>query len=331
MSKSKAYPNQHLKMLYLSKIFIEQTDEEHQITTTELTKMLAHYGVSAERKALYRDINDLIEFGMDIIITKSNKNSYYLGSREFELPELKLLADAVCSAKFLTEKKSNQLLEKIESLAGVHQGSLIGRQIYVADRVKSINEQIYINVDAIHNAIDQKKQISFRYFDYGIDKRPVYREGTRVASPYSLIWCDEKYYLVAYYLKYPDDLTNFRVDRMSDIKILDDDILVSPEKFNVSEYMNSTFSMFSGDVINAELKFHKSLINPVLDRFGMGAAIKRLDEENFVVKAPIKATGPFFGWLFQFGSKASIHKPTELKEQYKYMLKSVFENENTEE
>ena len=304
----------------------EKTDEEHPISIAEMIQNLAEDGIRAERKSVYSDIEALEEFGLDIITVKGQCNRYYIARRQFELPELKLLADAVCSAKFLTEKKSEQLLHKIESLAGVHEGMLIERQVMVVDRVKSMNEQIYINVDAIHKAINEGKQISFRYFDYNTNKQKVYREGERVCSPCALTWNDEKYYLVSYYLKYPENYTNFRVDRMSNIKILDEPVLRSPQELNISEYLNSTFSMFSGDTVEAVLKFDKKLINPVIDRFGINADIVNLDIDHFKIKVNIKAQPPFFAWLFQFGKSASIISPKSLKEDYKKMLTEVISN-----
>lgn len=316
-------PNQKLKMLYLYKIFNERTDELHPVTVNDLTQLLHEYGVSAERKALYDDIENLQRFGMDIITIKGRANSYYLGSREFELPELKLLADAVCSAKFLTAKKSNSLLKKIESLASIHEGKEIQRQVFVIDRVKSMNERIYINVDTIHRAINEGKQISFKYFDYGLDKSQIFRPGLRVASPYALTWNDEKYYLIAYYLKYKDKMTNFRVDRMVDITILEDPKIEYPDKFDISDYLNSTFSMFSGDTVDVVLKFDNSLINAVIDRFGKDAYIKSHDEHSFTVRARIKPEAPFYGWLFQFGKKAAVLSPASVKKEYYSMLNDV--------
>lgn len=319
-------PNQKLKMLYLCKIFYEQTDENHYVTINDIIQLLHQYGVSAERKALYDDIDSLQRFGLDIITVKGRANSYYLGSREFELPELKLLADAVCSAKFLTAKKSTSLLKKIESLASVHEGKEIQRQVFVIDRVKSINERIYINVDTIHRAINEGKQISFKYFDYGLDKSQVFRPGIKIASPYALTWNDEKYYLIAYYLKYGDTLTNFRVDRMSEITILEDDILQSPVTFDISDYLNSTFSMFSGNTKNVVLKFDNSLINAVIDRFGKDVTIRPYDNTSFTVRARIKPEAPFYGWLFQFGKKVSIISPDSVKKEFYEMLNDVMNN-----
>lgn len=317
---------QHLKLLYIAKMLYEETDENNTLYVSDIIEKLSEYGISAERKSIYKDIKYLQMFGLDIVTERNHSNCYYLASREFELAELKLLTDAVCSAKFLTEKKSKQLLEKIESLASVNDAALLKRQVIVVDRVKSMNEQIYINVDAIHKAINSGKQISFRYFDYSTNKTKVYRDGLRICSPYALTWNDDKYYLISYYLKYPENFTNFRVDRMSNIKILDDPIMKSPKELNVSDYLNATFSMFSGETLEAVLKFDKKLINAVIDRFGKNADIKDLDEEYFKVNVKVKAQPPFFAWLFQFGKSASIISPKPLKDKYIAMLKEVAEN-----
>lgn len=326
MPKDTVNINQRLKILYLYRILTEETDEQHKLTIAQISDKLSALGISAGRKALYDDIEALRQYGLDIIACHEKNYTYYLGSREFELPELKLLADVVCSAKFLTEKKSAELLKKIESLASVHDGKLIQRQVYVVDRVKSGNEQIYINIDAIHRAINEGKQISFRYFDYGLDKKPKYRNGVKIASPYALTWNDEKYYMIAYYGKYGDQCTNFRVDRMSHIHMIDEKIIPPPKDFNVSDYMNSTFSMFSGNTQNAVLQFDNILINAVLDRFGKKVTLRRIDDDHFAANVKIKAEDPFFGWLFQFGTKATILSPQSLKDRYEEMLRSVLDN-----
>ena len=187
---------QRLKILYLYKIMLEQTDELHPITMSEIINQLKLCGISAERKALYQDIEALCTFGLDIKQLKGNTSGYYVASREFELPELKLLADAVTSSRFLTEKKSNELLKKIEGLSSIYEAKQIHRQVFVSHRVKAMNERIYINVDTIHRAISEGKQISFKYFDYDIQKKKKYRDGLRVCSPYALTWNDERYYLL---------------------------------------------------------------------------------------------------------------------------------------
>lgn len=317
--------NQKLKMLYLSRIFTKYTDEEHSLTIAEIIAMLAENGITAERKTLYNDIQLLKDFGLDIVMNNGKQYSYYLASRDFELPELKLLADAVASSRFLTDKKSRELLQKIEDLASVYEGKQINRQVYVANRVKSMNERIYLNVDIIHRAIKEKKQISFKYFDYDLNKKKRYRDGLRVASPFALTWDDERYYLVAFYPKRPDNYTNFRIDRMEEIEILSDKVAKVPLNFSLSEYMNSTFSMFSGEIKDVKLRFHNSLINAVLDRFGKNVIIIPDGDEHFTVSVQVRTGAPFYGWLFQFGTNAEIVRPSAIKQEYLDMLREVIQ------
>ena len=314
---------QKLKMLYLYNIFMKYTDEEHSLTIAEIIEMLAENGISAERKTLYNDICMLREFGLDIVMNNSKQYSYYLASRDFELPELKLLADAVASSRFLTDKKSRELLRKIENLASIYEGKQINRQVYVSNRVKSMNGRIYINVDIIHRAINEKKKISFRYFDYDLNKKKRYRDGLRIASPFALTWDDERYYLVAFYPKRPDNYTNFRIDRMEEIEILENKVAKVPKDFSLSEYMNSTFSMFSGEIRDVKLRFRNFLINAVLDRFGKSVIIIPDGDEHFTVNVKVRLGAPFYGWLFQFGANASIVRPSDVKQEYLDMLNAV--------
>ena len=324
MSDNVKNANQRLKILYLYKILLERTDEEHYITMPEIIKQLERYGISAGRKALYEDIEALKAFGLDIVSLKGRVSGYYAAGRDFELPELKLLADAVCSSRFLTEKKSNELLRKIEKLASVHEAKQIHRQVYVANRVKSMNERIYINVDVIHRAIAEGKQISFKYFDYNIEKKKKYRDGLRVCSPYAMTWDDERYYLIAFYEKY-NSISNFRVDRMESIEILDVPVVHKPENFNIAEYMNSTFSMFSGEVQEVKLRLRNDLVNIVFDRFGKDIFIVLDGEEHFIVRVNVRAEQTFLAWLFMFGTNVEILAPQNLKERYKEQLSAVFE------
>lgn len=324
MSDKVKNANQRLKILYLYKILLEHTDEEHSISMPEIISQLELYGITAARKALYEDIEALKVFGLDIVSERGVNAGYRVVSRDFELPELKLLADAVSSSRFLTEKKSSELLKKLERLTSVYEAKQIQRQVFIADRVKAFNERIYLNVDAIHKAIAERKKISFRYFDYDLRKRKKYREGIRTCSPYALTWDDERYYLVAHYEKY-DSISNFRVDRMENVEVLDEPARKYPDGFKLSDYLNSTFSMFSGESEEVKLRFEKSLINAVVDRFGKNVTAAPDGEEHFTVRVQIKTEQPepFFGWLFQFGTKVEILEPCELKEKYKEHLKSV--------
>lgn len=301
-------------------MLLEKTDSEHMLTMPEIIANLELQGISAGRKAIYEDIEALKFFGVDIITEKGKYGGYYIASRDFELPELKLLADAVTSSRFLTEKKANSLLKKIEGLASVYEGRQIQRQVYVVKREKSDNEGIYINVDKIHRAIAEKKQIRFRYFDYNLQKRKQFREGERVCSPYALTWDSEKYYLVAFYEK-RGMIANFRVDRMADIELLPDRRVEMPEDFSLSEYLKSTFSMFSGDVTEVKLRFDKSLVNPIIDRFGKDVRMIPDGPQHFTINLKVKAEPTFFSWLFQFGAKAQIISPASVKEKYADMLR----------
>ncbi len=321
---SEAGINQKLKMLILARIFYDRTDEEHPITVYELSDMLAAEGVSANRKTLYNDIALLCDYGLDIITVPCGKsNGYYLAQREFELAELKLLADAVSSARFITEHKSRTLLKKLERLAGQFKGQELNRRVYVANRIKSDNEQIYINVDAIQRAIEQKCMISFKYFDYTVSKRKQYRDGQRICAPYALAWNDGNYYMVAYYEKYPETLSNFRVDRMDKIKILSEAAVMIPESFDLAEYLNTSFSMFSGVSDDIKLRFDDRFINAVTDKFGTDVMIIPNYDGTFTVCTKIKPGAAFYGWLFQFGTGAEIISPKEIREEFEGMIKSI--------
>lgn len=314
---------QRLKILYLYDILRKYTDEEHSLTMPEIIAKLDEVGISAGRKAVYDDIEALKSYGADIISGRGRSTGYYLASRDFELPELKLLADAVSSSSFITEKKSRDLLKKIEALASVYEASQISRQVFNADRVKTLNERIYISVDSIHRAIALKKQISFRYFEYDISKRKKYRDGARVCSPYAMTWDNGRYYLVAFYEKRPDSLTNFRVDRMENVEITDIPAKPLSPDFSLSDYLGSTFSMFSGETRDVRLRFHNSLVNAAIDRFGKQIHITRDDEEHFTFRVSVKPEAPFFGWLFQFGKNAEIVSPEDIRSKYADCLHEV--------
>lgn len=311
-----------LKILYLYKILTEQTDEDHGLTMNELIAKLDACGVPAARKALYEDIEALKLFGVDITDGRGRHADYRVVSREFELPELKLLTDAVCSAKFLTEKKSRELADKLTKLCSAHQARELKRQVYVSGRAKTSNEKVYMSVDAINRAIAEHKQITFKYFDYDLNKRKVYRDGERICSPYSLVWDDEKYYMVAFYEK-RQDINNFRVDRMESVEILDIPAKPLPKGFSLSEYMSSTFSMFSGDERDVKLLFDKDFVNVALDRFGKDVKLIPYDDAHFAVNVKVKIGAPFFGWLFGFGGKIRLLSPDDVIGQYNEMLKNA--------
>jgi predicted DNA-binding transcriptional regulator YafY len=253
---------------------------------------------------------------------------YFVASRVFELPELKLLVDAVQCSKFITHKKSNELIKKIESLASSRQAMSLHRQVYVANRVKAINENIYYNVDRLHVAIAENKQVSFKYFDYDIKKEKKYRKNGELyfVSPYALSWDDENYYLITFSEKY-NDFTHYRVDRMSNIEIVDQPRAMLPdnEKFNIAEYTKKVFNMFGGEEETVKLRFDNSLVNADIDRFGKDVSLDKVDDNSFSVRINIAISSTFFAWLAQFGNKVKILSPESVIEKYKHCIQEILE------
>ena len=331
MAKS---PNQKLKLLYLLKMLEEKTDEENTMTINEMIAELDRYGITAERKSIYDDLEALKHYGLDIAIRKSKTTDYFVAGRLFELPELKLLVDAVQCSKFVTHKKSNELIKKIESLASTHQAMSLHRQVYVSNRVKTINESIYYNVDRLHAAIAENKQVSFKYFDYDIKKEKVYRKsGNRYSvSPYGLSWDDENYYLVTFSHKY-NDFTHYRVDRMADIVLseVSRELLPDNEQFNIAEYSKKVFNMFGGEEVTVKLKFDNSLVNAVVDRFGKEIVIGKLEDDSFSIWIKVAVSSTFFAWLSQFGAKVKILSPETVIEKYKIHMSEIIDQYSTKD
>lgn len=321
-------PNQKLKILYLLKILLENTDEEHHLNMSEILQKLSQQDIKAERKSIYSDIESLRLFGVDIICQKTDVFGYYIGKRDFELPELKLLVDSVQASKFITKKKSNDLIKKIEGLTDKYSARELQRQVYTSDRVKALNEKIYYNVDKLHDAIINGKQIAFKYYVYNTDKKKQLRnEGDDyIISPYSLAVSDENYYVISHYPKY-EGLSHFRVDRMTDIRILDikaNDIkLITDENFNIGEYSRKLFNMFSGETQIVQLKCDNKLIDSIIDRFGEDVSIRKLNNNKFIVTTKINISPTFFAWVFTFEDKMEIISPLTVVNQFKQSLEKV--------
>ena len=320
--------NQKMKILYLLKILSENTDEAHCLSSRELIARLSSYGIPAERKSIYDDVECLNQFGYDIVYVKARKGGgYYMAGREFELPELKLLVDAVQASRFITLKKSRQLISKIEKLAGPYEGKQLQRQVFVAGRVKTENESIYYNVDMVHKAIQDNAPITFTYLVWNIKRELVPRhEGKRYrVSPWALTWKDENYYLVAY-----DDeeekIKHFRVDKMSRIEEQEGQErkgVEAFEKFDIAQYTNRTFGMFGGREEVVTLEFENRFIGVVMDRFGKEVPVRRREEECFSVRVQVALSGQFYGWLTGLGTGARILAPAEVAEEYQAHLTKV--------
>ena len=320
--------NQKMKLLYILKILTEKTDESHCLPAQEIIALLASYGITAERKSIYDDIECLNHFGYDIVNVKSRKGGgYYLASREFELPELKLLVDAVQASRFITQKKSRELISKIEKLAGPYEGKQLQRQVFVAGRVKTENESIYYNVDRIHKAIQDNAPVMFLYLSLNVKKDLVPRhEGKKYRiSPWALTWQDENYYLIAY-----DDevgrIKHFRVDKMSNITQLSNEIRKGVEafkEFDIAQYTNRTFGMFGGEPETVSLQLPEHMIGIIFDRFGKEIDLRRLSNGNVGVRVKAAVSGQFYGWLTGLGKDVLLLGPEHVKDGYVAFIKNI--------
>ena len=311
--------NQKLKMLYLVQLFSRETDDAHKLTMPEIISKLAADGVNADRKTLYQDFEELRRFGFDIISEKDGRNFYYyLGSRDFELPELKLLVDSVQSSKFITDKKSGQLIKKLESLVSRYEGSQLHRQVIIAGRVKTMNESIYYNVDKIHAAIGADRQIRFKYFDWNLKKEMEPRYGGRwyQLSPWALMWDDEKYYLVAYDSKH-ETIIHYRVDKMTQIRVLDEKREGHEEfrQFNIAHYTNTLFGMYAGDETKVTLEAENRLVSVFIDRFGKDIIIAPIDDDHFRTTVTVAVSRQFFGWIMAIDGDVRIVAPDTVVRQ----------------
>ena len=321
--------NQKLKMLYLVQLFSRETDDAHKLTMPEIISKLAADGVNADRKTLYQDFEELRRFGFDIISEKDGRNFYYyLGSRDFELPELKLLVDSVQSSKFITDKKSGQLIKKLESLVSKYEGSQLHRQVIIAGRVKTMNESIYYNVDKIHAAIGADRQIRFRYFDWNLKKEmePRYSGRWYQLSPWALMWDDEKYYLVAYDSKH-ETIIHYRVDKMTQIGILDEkrEGHEAFGKFNIAHYTNTLFGMYAGDETKVTIEAENRLVSVFIDRFGKDIIIAPVDEGHFRTTVTVAVSNQFFGWIMAIDGDVKIVAPDSVVMQMKALIERLAE------
>lgn len=321
--------HQKLKILYLMRAFSELTDEQHPMTVNDLILYLEGFGICAERKTIYDDIETLRVFGMDIVNRRAKPAGFYLGSRDFELAELKLLVDAVQFSRFITGKKSHQLIQKLESLTSKYEARQLHRQVFVDNRVKTMNESIYYNIDEIHQAIDSNCQVSFQYYEWTISKEMKLRKnGERYqVSPWGLIWKEENYYLVGLDEK-SGIVKHYRVDKMLRLHVEKESRNGQEifQDFDAGQFAARTFGMFGGREESVTLSFENRFAGVVLDRFGQEVMLRRTDDRHFHVIVRINVSSQFFGWLAGLGSGVSIAAPMRVKEEYRLFLQKAMEN-----
>ena len=309
------------RLLLILELLYKTTDESHPVSTVDITDYLDEKGFQIDRKTLRSDLRLLISMGYDIVVVKSSPNKYFWGERTFEIPELKMLLDAVSSARFISETKSKQLTKKIMSLAGMQQREQLKRHVRAIGKTKADNKGLYYIIDRITEAINRKKKISFQYTEYNGRKEKILRNDGEVyiLSPYVLYWNEDYYYVLGYSDK-RERVTAFRIDRMKTPTIMDDDAVPKPENFDVSAYSNKVFQMFSGEETTVELECDTALMKYVIDRFGLDVETEELSEDKFLAKVPVDLSPTFYGWVFQFGGGIRIIGPEEAVGAYKEMV-----------
>ena len=316
------HSNQKCKLIYIMDYLLRCSDDDHPVSTENIIRELARFGIDAERKSIYADIEALKSYGVDIHMKKGRGGGYYVGARLFELPEVKILADAVQASRFITDRKSQELLKKLGTLASVHQEKSIRRQIYY-DRVKNPNESIYYNIDKIHIAVEADRQISFLYFDYNVEKKKVYRrEGERyIISPIALLWQEENYYMLGYDGA-AAKIKHYRVDKMERIELLEEkrDGVEEYKNLRPGQYAKKMFSMFSGTERKVKLRFPENMAGIVLDRFGRDATLIKENGGFFTVTVDVAVSDYFYSWLFGKGEQAEIVYPEDVREEYRKKL-----------
>ncbi|WP_298018755.1 YafY family protein [uncultured Dysosmobacter sp.] len=318
---------QKLKPLYIMNYLLQNSDEDHLVSMSQLIEHLAAHGIPSERKSVYDDIEALRVFGLDIVQGGSGKNAgYYIANRSFELPELKLLVDSVQSSKFITHKKTATLIKKIETLASIHEAQLLNRQVYVKNRIKTMNESIYYNIDAIQSGISQNKKIQFKYFEYTVQKTRHYRKDGAfyVVSPFAMTWDDENYYLVAFDSQ-ARIIKHYRVDKMTEISSSEEDRdgLDAYQALDMAVYARKVFGMFSGEEESVQLRFENHLVGAVLDRLGQEVFIIADGDDHFTVRADVVVSPQFFAWVTGFGAAAQIIGPNDVVEKMRQHINSV--------
>ena len=311
--------NQKFKLSYLSRIMLEKTDDEHSLTMPQIMAELEKYDVTAERKSVYQDFQDMDMLGIEIIKEQIGRETYYhVGSREFELAEVKLLIDVIQSSKFITQTKSRELITKIKKFVSEYQARQLQRQVFINDRVKNMNESVYYNVDDIYTAINDNRKIRFKYYKWSIEKKLIARHNGDwfVVSPWALTWNDENYYLVAF-----DDLDNkikhYRVDKMMRISV-EEEMREGKEifkNFDMAAYSKATFGMYSGKKTRVHIQFPNNMCGVFIDRFGKEVSFRKVDEDHSSIAVDVAVSPQFFGWIFSLGREVKVVGPDEVVDQ----------------
>lgn len=321
-------PNQKLKLIYLMKILLECTDESHWLTLSELSEELRKYDISAERKSLYDDLEALRVYGLDVCVHRGKGVGYYVGEHKFSPSEMKLLVDAIQSSKFVTPKKSSELIRKIESLGSRHQAVRLHSQVNMDMRRKATNEDIYQNIENVYRAISINRKIRCKYFEWNSYKQRILRKDGKVyfLSPLALHWDDENYYLVAYDSE-AECIKHFRVDKLLSVVIMDEprDDVEEVNRFDVSVYSRQIFGMYGGEAVNVMIQCDNSLAGVVIDRFGVDVTVLSNKEDCFVFSTKVMISPTFFSWIMGFGNKMKVLSPDSVADRLVELSREIIE------
>mgnify|MGYP001147562130 FL=1 len=309
------------RTLLIFKYLWETTDESHPVSLADISAFLKQHGITADPRTLRNDIEQLVEFGVDIVKERRVQNLYHVATRHFEAPEVKLLIDAVQSARFITPGKSKELVKRLTTFVAPGDAALLERHLYIDSRVKAVNESVYISVDRIQTAIAERKKIAFRYFDYSPAKERVHRNGGKVysVSPYALLWNNDTYYLVGFH-EHRQQIAKFRVDRIDGLELTQQSSVKKPRSFNVTEYFSQEFSMLNGEECAVTLLCENILMNSIIDRFGEDVPTQSVDENHFGVETTVNLSSNFYGWVFASGGKMKITAPQKALDGFQRML-----------
>ena len=317
------------RLIVLAQMFYEKTDQEHPMTGLEILEYLEEHDVPANEKTLRGDIQLLQDLGLDIVKVISRPNYFFWGDRQFEMPELKLLIDAVASSRFITEKKSKELAKKLAGLASENQRNELRRHVHATNRVKSQNERIYYTVNTINEAISKRRKISFQYTEYSADLQEVYRNDGElyILSPYALLWNEDFYYVIGWSEK-REKVSVFRVDRIDYAEMLNEKAVKRPEGFRIEDYSKPIFDMFEGtERVEVKLEVRNDLAKYIVDRFGTKLETNYISEERFAVTVEVSLSPTFYAWVFQFGGEIRILSPLKAVTDIMKMANALIERE----
>lgn len=312
------------RLILLLKLLYAKTDEDHLLSTAEIVDYFRSQNIVTDRRTVKADIDLLIDMGHDIVIVKSTQNKFFIGNRLFEVPEVKLLIDAVYASKSITESKSENLIEKLSTLLSEDQANMLQKNLMLSEQIKPMNEVIYYSVDVINRAIADNKKISFKYYEYTPEKKKVLKHKgyTYSFSPYVLLWNEDHYYALGYSEKH-EKVTAFRVDRMCEVRICDVDAVLQTVPFDITAYSNEVFDMFPGRKAVVTLRCENDMMKVIVDRFGEYVETKSIDDKHFYVETMVSVSPTFFGWIFQFAGRIKIVSPDKIVQEYQTMLQNA--------